>query len=69
MNDFLDDPKNWAIININLIIGFLFGISVPVTAWILLIGFFKIPPFERSLAIGATVGLPFGIINYYYFLF
>ena len=42
MNDFLDSPKKWSANNANLIIGFLFGLAVPFTAWILLFGFFKI---------------------------
>ena len=33
MNDFLDSPKKWSANNANLIIGFLFGLAVPFTAW------------------------------------
>ena len=69
MADFLDSPKKWSINNINLIIGFLFGLAVPFTAWILLLGFFKIANFDKSLSKGSAIGLPFGILSFYYFLF
>ena len=64
MNDFLDSPKKWSANNANLIIGFLFGLAVPFTAWILLLGFFKIKSFNRTLSLGAAIGLPFGILSY-----
>ena len=64
MVDILDSPKKWSINNINLIIGFLFGLSVPFTAWILFLGFFKIKSFNKSLSVGALIGLPFGILSY-----
>lgn len=69
MVEFLDSPKKWSINNINIIIGFLFGLAVPFTAWILLIGFLKIGKFNKSLSKGCAIGLPFGILSYYYFLF
>ncbi len=62
MNDFLDSPKKWSANNANLIIGFLFGLAV--TAWILLLGFFKIKSFNKTLSLGAAFGLPFGILSY-----
>ena len=51
MNDFLDSPKKWSANNANLIIGFLFGLAVPFTAWILLLGFFKIKSFNKTLSL------------------
>ena len=64
MNDFLDSPKKWSSNNANLIIGFLFGLAVPFTAWILLLGFFKIKSINKTLSLGAVIGLPFGIFSY-----
>ncbi len=64
MSDFLDSPKKWSANNANLIIGFLFGLAVPFTAWILLLGFFKIKSFNKTLSLGAAIGLPFGILSY-----
>ena len=64
MNDFLDSPKKWSANNANLIIGFLFGLAVPFTAWILLLGFFKIKFFNKTLSLGTAIGLPFGILSY-----
>ena len=64
MDDFLDSPKKWSANNANLIIGFLFGLAVPFTAWILLLGFLKIKTFDKTLALGAAIGLPFGIFSY-----
>ena len=64
MNDFLDSPKKWSANNVTLIIGFLFGLAVPFTAWILLLGFFKIKTFNKTLSLGAAIGLPFGILSY-----
>ena len=61
---FLDSPKKWSANNANLIIGFLFGLAVPFTAWILLLGFFKIKSFNKTLSLGAAIGLPFGILSY-----
>ena len=69
MTDFLDDPKKWVSFNVNLIIGFLFGVTVPFTAWILLLGYFKPIPIEKSLSIGSILGLPIGIMIYYLFIF
>ena len=69
MSEFLDSPKKWSVNNINIIIGFLFGLAVPFTAWILLLGFFNIKSLNKSLSLGAAIGLPFGILNFYYFLF
>ncbi len=64
MNDFLDSPKKWSANNANLIIGFLFGLAVPFTAWILLLGFFKMKSFDKTLSLGSAIGLPFGILSY-----
>ena len=64
MNDFLDSPKKWSANSANLIVGFLFGPAVPFTAWILLLGFFKIKSFNKTLSLGAAIGLPFGILSY-----
>ncbi len=64
MDDFLDNPRKWSVNNVNLIIGFLFGLAVPFTAWILLFGFFSIKPFNKSLSLGSAIGLPFGILSY-----
>ena len=64
MSDFLDSPKKWSANNANLIIGFLFGLAVPFTAWILFLGFFKIKTFNKTLSLGAVIGFPFGILSY-----
>ncbi len=64
MNDFLDSPKKWSANNATLIIGFLFCLAVPFTAWILLLGFFKIKSFNKTLSLGAAIGLPFGVLSY-----
>ena len=64
MNNFLDSPKKWSANNATLIIGFLFGLAVPFTAWILLLGFFKIKSFNKTLSLGAAIGLPFGVLSY-----
>ena len=64
MHEFLENPKKWLTFNINIIIGFLFGVSIPFTAWILLLGYLKFVPFEKSLSIGCTFGLPFGTLLY-----
>ena len=64
MNDFLDSPKKWSANNANLIIGFLFGLAVHFTALILFLGFFKIKSFNKTLSLGAAIGLPFGILSY-----
>ena len=49
MDDFLDNPRKWSVNNVNLIIGFLFCLAVPFTAWILLFGFFSIKCFKKFL--------------------
>ena len=67
--DFLDNPRHWVIVNINLVIGFLFGLSVPFTAWILFLGFFKILPLEKSLVMGCILGFPLGLALYYFLFF
>ena len=64
MNDFLDSPKKWSANNASLIIGFLFGLAVPFTAWILFLGFFKIKSFNKTLSLGVAIGLPFGVLSY-----